>query len=159
MYTTFNDNQHHLHHQFNMFQHQVPSFKTSPQPVLSTMASTLSTLTARSSTWSTRSSYMRSRRHVNNIGLFFATKAPCHQSRPSTLFRRSNFNLLMPEFKFQRQMVTTSRCMATRTSTSSLAASTCMFASTSAPVRHICPNSWCQRPGQQQRRTEPAQLS
>ena len=40
----------------------------------------------------------------------------------------------VPEFNFQRPMATTSRCMATRTSTSSLETSTCMFVSTSATV-------------------------
>ena len=42
-------------------------------------------------------------------------QAPCHQLRPSTSFWRSNFNSLMPEFNFQRQVtqvVITSRCMA-----------------------------------------------
>ena len=129
VYTTFSKNN---NHRFSMSQHQVLSSKTSVPSAQSTMASILLILTHLSSTCSTRNSCTRSRQCVNNIGLFFATQAPCHQSRPSTLLRRSNCNPLMPEFNFQLQMASTSRCMATKTSTSSLATSTCMFASTSA---------------------------
>ena len=150
-FTAFNDNNHNS--RSSMSQHQVPSSKTSALSVQSSMATTKLILTFLSSTWSTESSSRRSFQHSNSIGRYSARLAPCHLWRPSPSFRS-------PTASSRLQGPTVNRDDIKMYGYKEIDV---IIGNISMYVRlYTCDvlssQSWSQRPGQQQCRTQLAQL-